>query len=171
MVTMVEAIRSIMLQVNPSAAEQYLANSNSLTERLWQLDGWVEEQIATIPESKKVLVTTHNSLNYYTQAYYFEDYQTLQGLSAESSPTASQVKELAEKIKAAGIPTIFTESTKGDRVIRNVAKAADVKLSEQPLYVDGLGTAENYINMMSHNTCTIVDGLDGECKPFSTASN
>ena len=124
---MVEVIRALFLQANPSAAEQYLANSVALTEQLWQLDAWIKDQIATIPEGKRILVTTHNSLNYYAQAYYLEDYLSLQGLSAESSPTASQVRKLSQTIKAAGIPTIFAESTKSDRVISNVAKAADVQ--------------------------------------------
>ena len=165
-VKMVEAIQSIFLQVNPTAAEQYLVNSVSLTEQLWQLDAWIKDQVATIPEGQKFLVTTHDSLNYYVKAYDLDDYQTLQGLSAESSPTASQVRDLSQKVKAAGVTTIFAESTKSDRVIRNVAKAAGVKLSEQPLYADGLGAAENYTEMMSHNTCAIVDGLGGECEPF-----
>ena len=163
---MVELIRSILLQVNSPAAEQYLLNSVTLTEQLWQLDAWIKDQIDTIPSDKRVLVTTHNSMNYYAQAYNLADYQTLQGLSAESAPTASQVRDLAAEIKAAGIPTIFAESTKSDRVISNVARAADVKLSEQPLYADGLGAANNYTEMISHNTCAIVDGLGGECEPF-----
>ena len=61
---------------------------------------------------------------------------------------------------------IFAESTASDRVIRNVARAADVKLSPTQLYADGLGEAKNYTEMMSHNTCAIVDGLGGECQPF-----
>jgi len=170
-VKMVEVIRSAFLQANPDAAEQYLLNSVTLTERLWQLDAWIKDQIATIPENQKVLVTTHNSLNYYVTAYNLDDYLALQGLSAESSPTASQVRELSEQIKATEVPTIFAESTKSDRVLRNVAKAADVELAEQPIYADTLGPSENYIDMMSHNTCTIVDGLGGECEPFQTVSN
>lgn len=165
-VAMVQLLQSIFLQANPNAAEQYLANSNTYIEQLWQLDAWIKNQITTIPEDKRVLVTTHDSLNYYVEAYYFNDYLTLQGLSAESSPTASQLRDLSTKIKEAGVPTIFAESTKSDRVIKNAARAADVKLSESPLYADGLGEAKNYIEMMSHNTCAIVDGLGGKCKPF-----
>ena len=165
-VAMAKLLQSIFLQANPNAAEQYLANGTSFTEQLWQLDAWIKDQIATIPEGKKVLVTTHNSLNYYARAYSLDDYLTLQGISAESSPTASQIKDLSAKIEEAGVPTIFVESTTSDRVIKNVARAADVELSESPLYADGLGEAENYIEMMSHNTCAIVDGLGGECKSF-----
>jgi ABC-type Zn uptake system ZnuABC Zn-binding protein ZnuA len=166
-VKMVELIQSIFLQANPEAAEQYLVNSTTLTEQLWQLDAWIKDQIATIPEGQRVLVTTHDSLNYYVKAYYFKDYQTLQGLSDESSPTASQVRKLSAEIKQAGIPTIFAEATASDRVLQNIARAADVKLSTEKLYADGLGEAKSYIEMMSHNTCAIANGLGGECKAFS----
>ena len=165
-VAMVELIKPILLQLNPTAAEQYLQNTATLTDRLWQLDGWIDKQIATIPEGQRILVTTHNSFNYYAQAYYLEDYKALQGLSSATSPTASQVKKLAEEIEQTGVPTIFVESTKSDRVMKNVARAADVKLSPEKLYADGLGSADNYIEMMSHNTCAIVNGLSGECKSF-----
>lgn len=167
-VAMVEYLQALFLQVNPAEAERYLLNSTALVEKLWQLDAWIKDRIATIPEGKKVLITTHDSLNYYVQAYYLEDYKTLQGLDTESSPTASQVKKLAAEIKQAGVPTIFAESTANERVIKNVAREARVKVSSEKLYVDGLGTAENYSKMMSHNTCTIVNGLGGECKPFQT---
>ena len=165
-VAMVELLQSIFLQANPNAAEQYLANSTSLTEQLWQLDAWIKDQIDTIPEGKKVLVTTHDSLNYYAAAYNLDDYLALQGLSADSAPTASQIKELSTEIKEAEVPTIFVELTKNERVINNVAREANVEVSESPLYVDGLGEAENYTEMMTHNTCTIVNGLGGTCEPF-----
>jgi manganese/iron transport system substrate-binding protein len=165
-VKMVELIQSIFLQANPQAADQYIQNSTTFTEKLWKLNAWVIDQIATIPEGQRVLVTTHDSLNYYVNAFSLEDYQTLHGLSAESSPTASQVRQLSAEIKQTGVPTIFAESTASDRVMQNVARAAEVKLSPEKLYADGLGEAKNYVEMMSHNTCAIVDGLGGKCQPY-----
>jgi manganese/iron transport system substrate-binding protein len=168
-VKMVELIQSILLQANPQVADQYILNSKTLTEKLWQLNAWVIDQIATIPEGQRVLVTTHDSLNYYVKAFSLEDYKTLHALSTESSPTASQVRQLSAEIKQTGVPTIFAESTASDRVMQNVARAAGVKLSSEKLYADGLGEAKNYVEMMSHNTCAIVDGLGGKCKPFGAA--
>ena len=167
-VAMVETLESIFLQANPAAAEQYLLNSNTLTEQLWQLDAWIKEQIATIPEGQ-ILVTTHDSLNYFVRAYNLDGYKTLQGLNADS-PTASGVRELAAEIEQAGASTIFAESTKSDRVINNVARAANVELSPERLYVDGLGEANSYTEMMTHNTCAIVSGLGGECQPFAAGT-
>ncbi len=166
-VAMVELIQPLLIQLNPTDVEIYLQNSVALTEKLWQLDSWIRDQIATIPEGKKVLVTTHNSLNYYVRAYQLEDYKTLQGLSSEESPTASQLRELAIQIRQLEIPTIFAESTASDRIISNVAREAGVKLAQQRLYADGLGEADNYIDMMVSNTCTIVNGLGGKCSPFN----
>ena len=166
-VAMVEFLRSLFLQANPSEAELYLANSTALTEQLWQLDAWIKEQIATIPEEQRTLVTTHDSLNYYVQAYNLNDYKTLQGVNADS-PSASQVTELASEIEQSGIPTIFSESTTSDRVISNVARTANVELSSEKLYVGGLGAADSYIQMMSYNTCAIVNGLGGECSSFAS---
>ncbi|MGD1917972.1 MAG: metal ABC transporter solute-binding protein, Zn/Mn family [Pleurocapsa sp.] len=166
-VATVELIQPILLQLNPQQAAKYLQNSNVLIDRLWQVDAWIDEQIATIPEGKKVLVTTHDSLHYYVQAYGLEDYQTLQGISSESSPTASQLKDLAAEIKRTGVSTIFVEATtNSDRVMSNVARTAEVELSSEKLITDGLGEADNYIEMISHNTCAIVNGLQGKCQAF-----
>ena len=165
-VAMVETIQPILLQLNPINAGLYLENTSALTEQLWQLDSWIKEQVATIPQGKKVLITPHNSLNYYVAAYGFDDYKTLQGISSASSPTASGLRNLATEIRQTGVPTIFAESTASDRVIKNVARAANVKLAEQKLYVDGLGEADSYMQMMVSNTCAIVDGLGGKCQAF-----
>ena len=166
-VAAIELIQPILLQINASEAARYLQNSSKLTEDLWQLDAWIKEQIATIPEGNKVLVTSHDSFNYFVRAYRLEDYQTLQGLSKEVSPTASQVKNLAEQIENSGIPTIFVENSTSDRVMKNVARTANVEIAPEQLFADGLGSANSYSEMMTHNVCAIVDGLGGECQSFN----
>ena len=161
----VEYLQSTLLQLNPNQATTYLENSAQLIEELKQLHVWVQEQIATIPESK-TLVTTHSGLNYYVRAYELE-YLTLQGLSPDDAPSAADLRNLVAEIRQTGVPTIFAEATKSDGVINTVAREAGVKVSSQELYVDGLsapGTdTDSYTEMIRHNTCAIVGGLGGEC--------
>jgi manganese/iron transport system substrate-binding protein len=171
-VAMVESIQSQLIQLNPTQAEVYLENGTALIEKLTDLNGWIDEQIASIPQGQKILVTTHDSLNYYVDAYQLEDYKTLQGLSTEESPTASTLRELVTEIRQKNIPTIFAEVTANDRVITSIAREANVKISDQKLYTDSLGEAgtpaSTYIGMMEHNTCAIATGLGGKCQPFNS---
>jgi manganese/iron transport system substrate-binding protein len=169
-VAMVELIQSQLISLNPTQADLYLQNGTALTEKLTDLNGWINEQIATIPEGQRILVTTHDSLNYYVQAYPLEEYKTLQGLSTEESPTASKLRDLVTEIRQANIPTIFAEVTANDKVINSIAREANVKVSDQKLYTDSLGeagsSAGTYIGMMENNTCAIAVGLGGKCEPF-----
>ena len=129
----------------------------------------LKAQINTIPPQQRKLVTTHDALGYYAKAYGLKIEGTLQGLSSVEQPTAAKVKELVKEVKEAKVPTIFAEVTANDKVIKNVAKEANVKLSDRKLIADGLteaGTpASTYIGMLTANTCAIVDGLGGKCTP------
>lgn len=165
-----EIIESQLAKVNPEHAAIYAQNAEQLKGELEKLDTWVKKQVATIPVTQKTIVTTHDSFNYYVQAYGFANSQALQGISTEEKPTAARVKELTAQVKQAKIPTIFAEVTANKQVISAVAREAKVKLSEQELLTGALGAqgsgAETYIGMIATNTCTIVNGLGGQCSPF-----
>ena len=166
----VEVIKNHLAQVNPTEADFYTDSAQQFEAQLVKLDSWIKEQIATIPPSQRTLVTTHDAFKYYAQAYGLNSSEALQGLSTAEQPTATQVKELVNKVKSAKVPTIFAEVAGNDRVITTVAREADINVSQQELLAGGLGEgsqADTYIGMMTSNTCTIVEGLGGQCQPFS----
>jgi ABC-type Zn uptake system ZnuABC Zn-binding protein ZnuA len=166
-IAMVSVIRDRLIALNPSQTELYTQNAAQLTQELQQLNGWVKAQIATIPESSRTLITTHDALGYYVRAYGLNALESLQGLSSDESPTPARVAELVELIRQTNVPTIFAEVTANDRAMTTVAREANVKLSDEKLIVDGLGDADSdagtYAGMMKHNTCAIVNGLGGRC--------
>ncbi|MGD1941704.1 MAG: metal ABC transporter solute-binding protein, Zn/Mn family [Leptolyngbyaceae cyanobacterium] len=166
---MVTLIRDNLIAIDPDNADVYTQNAEQLTAELEALDTWIPEQIATIPESQRRLVTTHDAMGYYAQAYGLTVEGTLLGASTEEEPTATEVKDLSTAIQDKGIPTIFAELTAGDRVLKTVADEAGVSISENVLLADGLGAegtpGESYTGMLVYNTCAIVGGLGGECAP------
>ena len=168
-VAMVNLILENLVSVDPDNADAYTQNADQLTAQLQALDTWIPEQIATIPESQRRLVTTHDALGYFAQAYGLTVEGTLLGLSTEEEPTAAQVKDLSSSIRDKSIPTIFAELTADDRVLKTVADEAGVDISEQVLLADGLGPEDTpqgtYSGMLVYNTCAIVEGLGGECAP------
>jgi ABC-type Zn uptake system ZnuABC Zn-binding protein ZnuA len=169
-IAMVEIIRDRLAEIKPDEADFYDSNAQQLRSELEQLDAWIKQQVATIPEGQRQLITTHDSLNYYIQAYGFAESESLQGLSTEEDPTAARVKELVETIEVAKVPTIFAETTTNEKAIATVAREANVKVAQEKLIVGGLGEADSetgtYVGTIAHNTCAIVNGLGGQCTPF-----
>ncbi|XZO00822.1 MAG: metal ABC transporter solute-binding protein, Zn/Mn family [Microcoleus sp.] len=168
-ILMVEVIRDELKKVAPNNAEIYTTNSAKLIADLQKLDTWIKAQIGTIPQAKRKLVTTHDALSYYANAYGFEVAGALQGVTTEEQPTAARIAELSSEIKRAGVPTIFVESTTNPKLMETVAREANVKISDKELYSDELGApgsgADTYEGMLKSNTCAIVSGLGGNCTP------
>ena len=169
-IRMVEIIRDELKKAAPNNAELYTKNAAKLTTDLQKLDTWIKAQIATIPLDKRKLVTTHDALSYYANAYGLEVAGALQGVTTEEQPTAARIAELSSEIKTAGVPTIFVETTTNPKLMETVAREANVKISEKELYSDELGGpgsgADTYEGMLTTNTCAITSGLGGNCSFF-----
>jgi manganese/iron transport system substrate-binding protein len=169
-IQMIKVIQDSLVKAAPANADLYAKNAQALTAELTQLDGWITSQIATIPAASRKLVTTHEALGYYAEAYGISVEGALQGLSTEEKPTAARVKELTAEITADRVPTIFAEITENTQLLETVAKEANVKISEQELFADGLGEAgsagDTYSKMLMANTRAIVEGLGGQYTPF-----
>ncbi|MEG4964209.1 MULTISPECIES: metal ABC transporter solute-binding protein, Zn/Mn family [unclassified Microcoleus] len=170
-IRMVETIRDELSKVSPSNAQLYTKNAASLTDELQKIDTWIKSQIATIPAQKRKLVTTHDALTYYADAYGLEIAGVLQGVTTEEQPTAARIAELSSEMKTAGVPTIFVETTTNHKLMETVAREANVKISDKQLYSDELGGsgtgADTYEGMLKTNTCAITSGLGGNCTAFA----
>ena len=164
---MVSAIQTQLSEVFPDNADLYQANAEALIAQLTQLDAWIQQQIDTVPASQRVLVTTHDALSYYTEAYGIRLEAALESFSTEVRPSAADLRELIDVVDGSNIPTIFIESTSNPGLIEAVSRETDIAISEEPLYADSLGeagtSASTYAGMLMTNTCTIVVGLGGQC--------
>ncbi len=170
-IKIVESLQAALGKAIPAQAATYAANAKTLTTELAQIDSWVKEQIATIPEKSRKLVTTHDALGYYGKAYGIPIEGALQGLSTEEKPTPVRVKKLVTEIKTSGVPTVFAEATNSSKLLDTVAGDAKVKVSTNPLFADGLGeagsTGDTYPKMLISNTKTITEGLGGKFQDFA----
>ncbi|MEM9244330.1 MAG: zinc ABC transporter substrate-binding protein [Cyanobacteria bacterium P01_F01_bin.153] len=167
----VKVIGDSLAELDPENAAQYQERAAAIAEELGEIDGWIQTQIETIPEDKRQLVTAHDAFRYYAAAYGLEVTGTLSGMNHEN-PSAQDLARLTDKVKDLKVPAIFSESlTTNLAPLETVAKAADVKLAETPLFVDGPGDeaseAPSYQEMLEVNTCAIADALGGKCTPRS----
>ncbi|MGB7417254.1 MAG: zinc ABC transporter substrate-binding protein [Thermosynechococcaceae cyanobacterium] len=172
-IAMVNAIRDQLIELSPEDTAKFTSNAKALTQSLQQVDGWMTQQIATIPVDKRQLVTTHDAFQYYAKAYGLKVAGTLIGISTEEQPSAQTVKRLSDSIRKLQVPAIFAETTINPALITTVAKEANVKLSKRQLYSDSLGApgseADTYVKMLVANTRTIVEALGGKYQAFQSA--
>jgi zinc/manganese transport system substrate-binding protein len=166
-ITAAETIRASLAEADDANADAYQANADAYTEQLTGLDASIREKVATIPEEKRKLVTTHDTFRYYADAYGFEILGTALGsVSTEAGdPSAQDIAALVESIEAAGVPAIFAENVVNPALMQSIADEAGVTLAPT-LYTDALGEegspGDTYIGMMTYNTDTIVAALSGQ---------
>jgi|YNPBryantNP2012_1023418.scaffolds.fasta_scaffold10052_1 ABC-type Zn uptake system ZnuABC Zn-binding protein ZnuA len=159
----VENIRDGLSQADPAGADVYAANAADYIARLQELDAWIAAQVAQVPAERRLLVTNHESLGYFADRYGFRVVGTLlESVSSGASPSAQQMAELVERIRASGAPAIFLETGANPQLAEQIGRETGVEVVTD-LYTHSLsaadGPAPTYIEMMRHNTARIVEAL------------
>jgi zinc/manganese transport system substrate-binding protein len=165
-IVMVGNILDALAAADPARADLYEANAEAYIAELKALDASIREQVGTLPEERRRLVTSHDTFGYFAAAYGFDVIGTALGsLSTEAGdPSARDIATLISEIEEAGVPAIFAENIANPDLMESLAAEAGVALAP-PLYTDALGPpgspGETYLGMMQSNVTTIVDALSG----------
>ena len=138
------------------------ANAGGFVTELEALEAEIERVLASV--TNRVLVTNHDSLAYFADAYGFEVVGVvIPGGSTLATPSSAELAELVSTIESLGVSAIFTESTEpgvlGDAVAAEVgASVAVVRLFIGSLGGPGSG-AETYIDLMRTDAALIAGAL------------
>jgi manganese/zinc/iron transport system substrate-binding protein len=163
------AVRNVSayLQKKDTAnADFYSANAQRYLNSLDSLHRSIAQELATIPESQRVLITAHDAFGYFGDAYRVE-VRGLQGISTLSEFGLKDVTELVDFIIARKIKAIFVETSVSTRSIDAIMegcqkKGWNVRIGGS-LYSDAMGAQNTpegtYIGMVSANVRTIVNAL------------
>ena len=164
-IKMVDVISINLVREIPENAEFYKSNTKKIKKQLSELDTWIKTRIESIPPKKRILVTTHNEMAYYARAYGLNLAGTLRFISPTEQTSDTKVKLLANTLAKIQVPTIFVQPTVSPQLIISVAKKAQLNISGRQLYTEKLGSpgseADTYQKMMTANTRTILEGLEG----------
>ena len=127
------------------------------------LNGWIVDQVSTIPEQDRVLVSKHKALDYYGSAFGFETVSLLDFLGDSSSLRPENISSTLNMLKEENVKAIFPEQIPASKLLRNLSRQSSVPLASNQIFVDGLMMDGNTVSVAVHNTCTIVDSLGGSC--------
>ncbi|MCA5923074.1 metal ABC transporter substrate-binding protein [Curtobacterium oceanosedimentum] len=158
MADVVEALDADLREVGiePAGTDAYLAE-------LQDLDDEMTTAMATVPEDRRALVTNHHVFGYLADRYGFRVVgAVIPSGTTLASPSAADLRDLADAIDEAGVPTIFADASQPARLAEVLAEEVDVHVEIRPLATESLtedGDASTYLGMMRSNTQAIVDGL------------
>ncbi|WP_063035963.1 zinc ABC transporter substrate-binding protein AztC [Nocardia grenadensis] len=161
----VEVIRDRVIDTVPGIdTETVRANADRYLAELDRLQQWMADRFAGIPPERRKLVTNHHVFGYLAARFDFEVVgAVIPGGTTLASPSASDLADLAAAVRTTGVPAIFVDSTRPDRLARALAEQAGVQvrivgLHSESLTAPGAG-ASTYLEMMRANTTAMVEGL------------
>jgi len=170
---MVNNIVRGLSEARPDLADNFYQNAVDYLEKLTLLDTWATEAFASVAPEKRLLITNHDALGYFVDAYGITFVGSIMpSLDDNSEPSALEIDALIERIKQEGAIAVFSESTLSDKLATTIASEAGVAVysGDEALYADSLGAAgtagATYLGATIHNVTVLVTAWAGTVPPL-----
>lgn len=168
----VKAIRDQLVAADPDGRVAYERNASRYLAKLARLDRETAACIDKLAPDERSVVTTHDALGYYADRYGLEVIgAVIPSLSTQAQPSAKDVQQLVDQIRATAVRAIFPESSINPKLEQAVARESGAETGAA-LWADALGpkgsSGATYLESIAANTQAIVSGLSGgaiDCRP------
>jgi ABC-type Zn uptake system ZnuABC Zn-binding protein ZnuA len=161
--TYIQNIRDALISIDPAGSDIYTTNADNYIKQLQELDTYIKEKVSTIPQEKRLIVTNHESFGYFADRYGFTVVGTIiHSVSTGSSPSAQQLAELVDQMRATGAMAIFMETGSNSDLADQLSAETGIKVVYD-LYTHSTspadGPAATYIDLMKYNVDQMVKAL------------
>ena len=164
MVDVVDALEPALAAIGGIDESALATSAAGYRSELTALDDDMADAFASIPESRRALVTNHHVFGYLAERFDFTIVgAVIPGGTTLAAPSASDLSDLVDAIEQTGVPAVFAESSSPDRLVQALAAEADIHVDVIELFTESLtdadGGAPDYLTMMRVNTERITSGL------------
>jgi manganese/zinc/iron transport system substrate-binding protein len=171
----VEPITEALIAKDPDHAQGYRERGAAVLKRMQEADEKVFRIMQSLPSDKRYLVTSHDAFHYFARHYLAEegemDWQQRcrapEGLAPEAHLSVCDVIAIIDHIEEFHIPVLFPESNVSKDSLRKIVDASrqkgfTIRMSQQILYGDSMGSTGSYLEMICHNAEVIAQELLNE---------
>ena len=152
MIQVTDLIAQELARRDPQHVAYYRGNALEYTEILQRLDAWIHEQLAFIPQSRRLLVTSHLAFEYFGRAYHFRTLAP-HGIGGEDQLGPRMLEKIIAEIKKEEVRVIFPEEHVSP-LLAQIAREAEITIQESlnPGNLTSPGTpAGTYVGFMKEN--------------------
>lgn len=157
----VKNIAAALIKALPDQAAAITTRAKVYDDQLISLDQRIRAQLAAIPETRRVVITSHDAFGYFAQAYKVRVLAP-EGINPEAQPDAAAIAQLQKQIKATHVKVLYLENMTNSRLITQIAKDTGAQIGGT-LYADALspadGPASTYRKMIESNVALMVQGM------------
>ncbi len=163
-----DVLQDGLTQAVPEYSAEFQSRAESYRKSLQALHEYGLTSIASIPQERRFLVTSHDAFSYFGRAYGLEVIG-VQGLSTESEAGLQRINELVDLLVDRKVAAVFVESSVPQKNILALIDGArsrghEVKIGGE-LFSDAMGPAGfyegTYIGMLDHNMTLVTRALGG----------
>jgi len=162
----VDNIAAAFAEYDPDNADTYMANAEAYKQQITDTIMPLRDQIATIPEAQRWLVTCEGAFSYLARDFGMKELY-LWPMNADQTGTPQQVRKVIDEVRANDIPVVFCESTVNTSPAKQIARETGAAYGGE-LYVDSLSTADgpvpSYLDLLRVTSQTVADGLTQNLK-------
>ena len=164
-----EIVKDTLSQLDPDAADLYEQNYEAFAARLDELDRAVREATETVPPEDRKLLTYHDSFPYFAREYGWDVIGAIQP-SDFAEPTAQDVANLIDQVRAEQVPAIFGSEVFPSPVLEQIAAEAGAEyvsdLRDDDLPGENGDPDHSYVGLMVFDLRTFVSALGGDVAAF-----
>nr|WP_275450699.1 metal ABC transporter substrate-binding protein [Lactococcus cremoris] len=154
-------IEKELSEKDPSQKDFYQSNLNKYIKKLTKLDREAKAKFASIPENKKMIVTSEGCFKYFSKAYDIPSAYIWE-INTEEEGSPEQIKTLVRKLRATELASLFVESSVDSRPMKTVSKDTKIPIYST-IFTDSVSksgeSGDSYYRMMEWNINKIYDGL------------
>ncbi len=148
--------------LDPNRTDEVQARARSYSGALEELDSWIQDQVSSIPEANRELVTDHLMFGYFSEHYGFEMIgAVIPAYSSLAEPSARSLAELERLVAEREVKAVFVGIGANPALAERISEDLGVRLV--PLYVGSLsepgGPAGTYLEFMRFDVGRIVEAL------------
>ena len=159
-----ELIRDELATLDPNNASYYAANYEKLKTRIEDLDRRIAEVVETIPPENRKLLTYHDSFPFFASRYGMQIVGAVQP-SDFTEPSAREVANLIDQIRATKVPAVFGSEVFPSPVMEQIAREGGAqfvdKLRDDDLPGSHGEPRHTYIGLMVSNLEIMAPPLGG----------
>jgi zinc transport system substrate-binding protein len=154
----IHTISQALMKLDPENSKAYRRNTRAFTTRLRKMKAEYMQKLANVPIMEFRCATVHGAYGYLLQEFGLNVAAVIEprhGLK----PTASQLKDTIDTIKALDVDVIFSEMDFPDKYVETIQQATGVRLYALSHITAGPYTKKTFEELMRHNMDTLITAL------------